>query len=779
MTAKHWPRIKEVFCSALERDPGLRPAFLESACESDAALRTEVESLLAAYEAEPGFIEGPALRTDDVGELGGADPLVDKMLGPYRVVRRIAYGGMGAVYTAVRADDAYRKQVAIKLIRWDRYFDQPWRQEELLRRFRTERQTLANLDHPHIARLFDGGTTDDGLPYLVMEYIEGRPIDEYCDRHELSTTARVKLFRAVCGAVHYAHQHLVVHRDLKPSNILVTADGTPKLLDFGIAKLLHPESTPGSHETRTSNQPMTPVYASPEQIRGDRITTAADVYSLGVILYELLTGHRPYRLSNVPRHEVARAICEQQPDKPSTAVMLVEEQPTCDGSRWITLTPQSVSLPREGRPDRLRRRLAGDLDMIVLKALRKELDRRYASVEQFSEDIRRHLEGLPVVARPDTFAYRASKFVRRHALGVGITAVTLLLLTAASTVTAWSARRAQGERDAALQARTEAEAVTRFLGEMLASGDPHAGQARDVTVRELLDKAAKQIETSFADQPAVQARLHNTIGMTYRALAQYPPAEFHLRAALEIHRRVFGDEHPEVARSLTYLGFLLRTVGELAEAESLYREALATRRNLLGNEHPDVADSLAYLSELLYFKGDYVAAESLCREWGAIYRKLYGEEHLDVANNLNSLGNLLLQKGDYEGAQTLLHEALAMRRRLLGDEHLLVSQSLHNLAKVLRTLGDDDGAEAMLREALAIRRKVVGDQHPDFAYVLNSLGQLLHSRGDYAGAEPLFRQALEIFQKVYHDEHPLVAKTLANLELLLTDVQRAASDGPE
>lgn len=461
-TPDNWNRIKELFGAASEMKPAERAAYLAQNCD-DQATREQVERLLRDYQDAGAFLDAPALRRmkedDTPGQTGpdarfetpsiagstdSDDPMLGRRVGAYRLLKCIGRGGMAAVFLAARADDEYQKEVAVKLV-------QPNQDRQaLLDRFRHERQTLADLDHPHIVKLLDGGSTWDGLSYLVMDYVEeGTPIDDYCDRHRLSIEARLKLFRKVCEAVQYAHRKLVIHRDLKPSNILVTADGTPKLLDFGIAKVLSPQPSL-QLTTQTGARCMTPAYASPEQMRCQPITTATDVYSLGVVLYELLSGHRPYRLTQHTPAEIERAICEQDPEAPSTAIRRTETE-TSDRGVPLTRTPERVSETREGEPEKLFRRLRGDLDNIVLKALQKEPARRYRSVEEFSQDIRRHLEHLPVAARPSTISYRLSRLLwhyRAEALGVG---VLILVLALAGAVASSSWR----ERKALQQARAE------------------------------------------------------------------------------------------------------------------------------------------------------------------------------------------------------------------------------------------------------------------------------------------------------------------------------------
>jgi len=435
MNSERWQQVKQLLDEVILVDPMERSAHLDHSCGRDSELRNEVESLLASHEqAGTAFLKNPALELKSPSL--SSPSRSGRRIGVYQIIDEIGHGGMGEVYRAVRADGQYTKEVAIKLVRGGL-------DSGLVRdRFRNERQILASLDHPNIARLVDGGTTDDGVPYLVMELIEGERIDLYCDVRKLSTTERLQLFRQVCGAVHYAHQRLVIHRDIKPSNILVTKDGVPKLLDFGIAKLLDP----GSDAQSTLGQAMTPDYASPEQIRGESITTSTDVYSLGVVLYVLLTGRSPYPGETRSPLQLARAVCETDPSRPSTAVL---KPPAASGGNENEAeqpTPEQMSSSREGSPAKLRRRLAGDLDNIVLKALRKEQQRRYASAEQFAEDIRRHLDGRPVTATPDSFLYRTRKFVRRNKIGVTAAIVVALAILGGVLATIREARIASMQR---------------------------------------------------------------------------------------------------------------------------------------------------------------------------------------------------------------------------------------------------------------------------------------------------------------------------------------------
>jgi serine/threonine protein kinase/tetratricopeptide (TPR) repeat protein len=424
MTPEKWGQLKELFRVAAEHEPQQRAAFLDQACVSDPALRAEIESLLASHDDAANFIETPAVdRAVKAIAESSVEQLAGRRIGAYRLIREIGRGGMGTVYLAERADEQYRKLVAIKVVR--RGMDS----DDIIRHFRNERQILASLENPNIAGLLDGGTTEDGRPYLVMEYVEGTPVTEYCDARRLTTEARLRLFRTICDTVHYAHQNLVIHRDLKPSNILITQTGTPKLLDFGIAKVLNPETSTGATErTRTEQRALTPDYASPEQILGEKPTTASDVYSLSIVLYELLTGHRPYRSLKMSAQEMVRLVCEHEPTKPSDSVNQIEVVTRGHDVPANTITPEAVSHARTTQPDKLRRELTGDLDNIVLMALRKEPQRRYESAAQFSEDIERYLNGLPVLAREDTFGYRASKFLRRQKRGIWAASTVLMAL---------------------------------------------------------------------------------------------------------------------------------------------------------------------------------------------------------------------------------------------------------------------------------------------------------------------------------------------------------------
>jgi serine/threonine-protein kinase len=547
---------------------------------------------------------------------------------------------------------------------------------------------------PNIAKLLDGGTTDDGLPYFLMDFIDGMPIDEYCDRSRLNVRERLELFRTVCSAVQYAHRNLVVHRDIKASNILVGSDGIPKLLDFGIAKLLKPDQFAEQVEyTATWIRPMTPRYASPEQIEGKPVTTASDVYSLGVLLYKLLTGHLPYDLDGRPSSELARLVTEHEPERPSLSAL----RPLSDLRTKTETDPDDLARTRGMNPEQLRRRLSGDLDNIVLMALRKEPQRRYGSVERFSEDIRRHLDGLPVEARKDTVGYRTAKFLRRNRLAVGAVAAFVVLLVGFSVAMAVLATRVAHERDQARLERDRAEQVVDFMKDIFELSDPFAeGEQRDVTAREILDGGAERVVRKLDGQPLVQATLLDAIGTVYRNLGYYDRAEPLLRRALETRREALGPDDPAVAESLTHLGSVLSLKSDFDGARPLLQRAVDLRRSSLGDSHPDLAESLFELGRMQGDSGNQEEAERRYREAISIVEATTGDE-AELTRMYTHLGVVLGLQGDLPGAETMYREVLEMRRRRFGNDHALVGESLSDLGAILGMQGKYDEAETLLR----------------------------------------------------------------------------------
>ncbi len=724
MTPELWQRVEEVIGEVLELPVSERRQALVDTCGGDRELRSQVESLLASEGSTGDLLETPVFS---LHAKGFAEPAEGDRIGPYRVQHLLGDGGMGAVYLAVRVDE-FEKQVALKLLK------SGIGGEHLVRRFHHERRILARLDHPNIAKLLDGGTTDDGLPYFVMEYVEGEPIDLYCDRRRLPVSERLELFRKVCAAVHLAHQNLVVHRDLKPGNILVGVDGEPKLLDFGIAKPL--EAAGSALETTTDGlRPMTLAYASPEQVALQAVTTVSDVYSLGVVLYELLTGRRPYRLSTQQPLLLARAIQEQEPEKPSTTIEPDTGTPTEEVAEERARS-EDLAERRASDFRGLKRRLEGDLDSIVLMALRKTPARRYASVEQLSADVRRHLEGLPVIARPPTLVYQMGKFVRRHRIE------TFLATLVLATIIGFGLT-ALVLRDRAVLERERAEDVTQFLVRLFEASDPNTAMGEEVTAREILDRGGERIRDYRDREPTLYAMLAATMGHTYYNLGLYSKAQPLLEEALSGLRDFVGEgDDPQLAIVLNDLAAVLLAQGERERAEPLLREGVEMKIRLFGEDDPEVVPLLNNLGTLAAAQGDYPRAEALYRRGLAQRERFEPPVPEDVATSLSLLGLVLLEQQELAEAESVLRRGLAVRREIHGDRHPSVAKVLNNLAIVLQMGGDNEESEKLYRQALAIRQDLLTADHPDIASTATNLASLLVTLSRYDEAEPLARGAL-------------------------------------
>lgn len=752
-------RVLEVVGEALELPAAERTAFLQTACAENMALRAEIESLLchqttaAPFFDQPVFVIDPEiLRLSVQGELQPGDKLGDYRIGPL-----LGEGGMGEVYLA--EDTVLGRQVAIKLLKrhpGSTGFDQ---------HFRHERKVLAGLTHPNIARLYGSGTTAQGQAYLVMECVEGTRLDHDCEQRGLDIDARLHLFRKVCAAVAYAHQNLVVHRDLKPANIRVTAEGEPKLLDFGIAKLLEPAgSTVPGDPTLTMLGAMTPEYASPEQIKGEPITTASDVYSLGVILYELLTGQRLYPPKSRRPDELARAICEEEPPRPSTVAG--KTTPTA-----ATTSTGTTVHPRTFSP-RLHHLLAGDLDNIVGKALRKDPARRYPSVLALSEDIRRHCEGLPVSARRDTLGYRTGKFVRRNKVAVAAATLTLLALVLGLAAATWQAHLVRLERDRARLAQKQSERLNGFLESLLGSVDPDS-MGKDVKVAEVLNAASQKLDLELADEPAILAQAHDTLSRAYRHLGLLEPAERHARAALESVRRLYARDHPAVARAETALATILCDRFLFDEADSLSQHALAVQRRQTVPDHAALAETLGDLSYSLSSRGRLREAEAPAREALGQARVAWGEKDRGYLGALNQLANLKTAERDYAAAESFYRRLITLYDQLTpGGTGSLVPQL--NLCICLfneEKLADTQSAlERLERDA----RRLVGEQGLPFAFAIYGRGCVAFARGDYQAAIPPLRQALGVLTANYPPGQTTVVQCRGVLGLSLTRTGHAA-----
>ena len=675
MTPERWQQVKGVLQQVLELPPPHRAAFLNQACDGDEPLRLEVESLLMNEEAgAEGFLETP-LWTSAVFEAALSDSWVGRRIGAYEIVDLIGEGGMGSVYRGVRADQQYEKQVAIKVVR------QGLGTAFALAQFRAERQILANLDHPHIARLLDGGTTDTGLPYLVMELVEGEPIDQYCNSRKLSIDDRLRLFLRVCSGVQYAHQHLVIHRDLKPGNIFVTADGTPKLLDFGIAKILDP-GTPGAAEpTLNMMRMLTPEYASPEQVRGEVVTTASDVYSLGVVLFRLLTGQHPFRSQAQSPDEILRATRDTEPPRPSTAARW-EQAARTPGTGQEGRTFQAAN---EDSPEKLSQRLRGDLDNIVLMALRKDTQRRYASAEHFAEDIRRHLGSLPVRARADTFRYRASKFIVRHKKGVLVAAGMAAILVALMVGIVWEAHVAQAQR---IKAERHFQDVREMANSLIFDVHdsiqdlPGATSARKLIV----DKALRYLD-GLSQEAQGDASLQRELAEAYKRIGDVQGNEFFAnlgdttnalksyQKALAIRKTLWSQSNRDVSGALA-LAELYRLISQAQQTEGDLSAALESSQAAVHLMEPIDAGHSADPKVVLELLGDYQS----------------------VANILGgdvSLSNM----GDNEGALVYRHKQLEAAERFATLENGS-PRGKGNLAIAISTMGDQLWQAGHANEAL-------------------------------------------------------------------------------
>ncbi len=799
MDVPRWDRIQALFADALAAGPDARATFLAEACP-DAALRQEVEELLDAHEADgPMDVLGAAWApAADVLDVPEDAPLAGRRVGPYRLLRRLGRGGMGEVFLAERADGQFEREVALKLLR-DGLDSDAFR-----RRFLQERQTLARLEHPGIARLLDGGLTDDGRPYFAMEAVQGERLDRYCDARRLDLRQRLTLFLQVCHAVHHAHQRLVVHRDLKPSNILVTPPGTGptvagdgasgagvsrgasgaprvKLLDFGIARLLEETET----STRTATRLLTPEYAAPEQLAGGEISTATDIYGLGVMLYELLAGRRPWAVEAMAPGEIVEAVCHAEPPRPSTAAATANDA-------------EAVSAARATDPDALARRLQGDLDTICLKALDADPARRYASAEALADDVERHLAGVPVRARPATAGYRASKFVTRHRAGVVAAAVALLALVGGLAGTAWQARVATQERDRAQAEAVKAEEALDLLVGLFEQADPSQAAGEDLTAREVLERAEARL--AGYDGPApVEATLLDALGRVYQRLGLFgrarplldralalrradpttPPEDlatslyrlglFHhengdydradtlLVDALALHRAALGDAHPTTLATEHALGQTLSLTGRMDHARPLLEHALAGRRAHFDATHEDVQASTNELALLLHRSGNMAAAESLFAQAVQHSEGLADRTHPAVLENLQNLARMRHRfRRDYAGADPLYRDALAMARTLYGDDHPGVAVAHNDLAVFYDDRdepGDLDRAEGHARAALAIWMAQFGPAHRETAIARVTLGNVLQAQGRLGEAEATQREALAALRSLFGEAH--------------------------
>ena len=741
MDSRRWLRASGHLDRVLELPPGEQDAWLAALQEHDPESAADVASLLGEHRlltAERFLESAPPLQPREA-------PLVGLTIGAYTLVSRIGHGGMGTVWLASRSDGRFEGQAALKLLNAALV----GRGGE--ERFKREGTILARLTHPNIARLIDAGVSNAGQPYLVLERIDGRHIDRYCDEERLSVDARVRLFLDVQAAVAHAHANLIVHRDLKPSNVLVTATGEVKLLDFGIAKLIEEDAELATLLTPESASAMTPKYAAPEQIAGGAITTATDVYALGVLLYELLAGYHPAGAALKSPSDFVRAVTETEPLRLSTVFQ----------SAGTAEAAAALASKRATTPERLRRLLRGDLETILGKALKKNPAERYSSVGEFADDLRRYLDDQPIGARPDSVSYRTLKFTRRHWRGLTTAAVAIMALVG---VSGFYTVRLATERDRARTQADKASKLSELLTGLLMRADPYrTPDATEPTIQSLLDIGAERIGRELGDQPDTQAEMLTVIGRTYSRMGLQSRALPLLQQALTIGRRAFGSDSVRVAQSLNDLGVLQRDLGDPEAAEPLLRESLATRRRLLGNDTNDVAITLVELARVLRDRGRVPESEAPIREALAIRTRVFGDEHRETATSKNELGLLLLDRGDLAGAEPLLRENVATTERTLGLDHPNVASAKASLAQLLVAQGDAAAGEALLRESLAIQQRVFGESNIAYAMTLNNLGTAIEAQGRLAEAQPLLERAIGIARPQLGDQHPRVALMMLNL----------------
>ena len=757
MDSGRWLRASSHLDRILELPLQAREACLAALRDEDPGSAADVAALLDEHRrlTAEGFLESaPPIPPREA-------PLAGVTIGAYTLVSRIGHGGTGTVWLASRSDGRFQGQAALKLLN-----------AALMggggeERFKREGTILARLTHPHIARLIDAGVSSTGQPYLVLEHIDGRHIDRFCDEERLSVEARIRLFLDVQAAVAHAHANLIVHRDLKPSNVLVTPAGQVKLLDFSIAKLIEDDGQPAA--TLVMNEAgsaMTPRYAAPEQVTGGAITTATDVYALGVLLYELLTGQHPAGGAPKSPVEFAKAVTEIEPVRLSAAVQSAASP-----------SAASVASNRATTPDRLRRLLRGDLETILSKALKKNPSERYPSVAAFADDLRRCIEYQPIAARPDTVSYRTRKFARRH--WRGLAAVTTAALVFVGVIGFYTARLA-AERDRARLQAEKASKLSQVLTGLLTGADPYrTPDAQEPTVQNLLDLSAGRIAKELGDQPEVQAEMFTVIGRTYARMGLHAKALPLLEQALAIGRRAFGSDHVRVAQSLNDLGVLQRDLGNPAAAQPLLVESLAMRRQLLGNEDKDVAVTLVELARVLKDRGRWAESEAPTREALAIRKKIFGDEHRETATSKNELGLFLLDRGDLAGAEPLFRENVATSQRVLGADHPNVAAAKAQP----RPAVDRQGRCSRRRSAAFGNRSssissVFGEAHAEYAITLNNLANAVEAQGRLAEAQSLFEEAVRIARPQLGEQHLRVAGMMLNLARVQIARGRGAATEP-
>ncbi|MBZ5663113.1 MAG: serine/threonine-protein kinase [Acidobacteriia bacterium] len=732
MDSARWHKIQSLFHDAADLPEAQQRTFLDTACGNDRELVVEVLAMLHQDAS------GRSVLDRNISDIAHEtltksvpESLILKEFGPYRILKLLGEGGMGVVYLAERDD--LGTQVAVKILR-DAWIS-PARRE----RFASEQRTLAQLNHPLIARLYDADTLDDGTPWFVMEYVDGVPLTQYCREHNCSVEQRLQLFRSVSEAVQHAHANAVIHRDLKPSNILVKSDGSVRLLDFGIAKQLESLDLQVD-QTMTGLRLMTPAYASPEQIRGDRVGISTDVYSLGVILYELLTGQLPFDLSGLTPAEAATIITDHEPGKPSAAV-----NPTAGSEA----TSHAISVSKTAW---------ADLDVLCLNAMHKDPQRRYRSAEALIRDVDHYLQGEPLEARPDAWQYRIGKFVRRNRNAVAT--MTVIFAVIVGLVTFFTLRLAKA-RDTALAEAARTQRIQQFMANLFQGGDAAAGPSDSLRVITIVDRGVQEAKALDKD-PKVQAELYQNLGGIYQKLGKFEQADSLLRSALDQRKSLFGADSQEVAESLTALGLLRSDQAHLEEAEQLVRQGLEMAKRHLPPNHPAIAKATLAFGKVLAERGSYDQAIHALNE-AVRLQSAPGVAPADLATSLSTLADAHYSAGHYDVCQSLYSRVLAMHRQIYGERHPLVADDLASMAAVQLDLGYYSEAERLDRQALDIIQSYYGDNHPKTANRLTALAQPLTYQKKYDEAVSALEQALAIDQRVYGPAHPSVAETLNEL----------------